>query len=127
MIIHIHQQLIVFQQSIEVAVLVFRVVMTLPEFEKFLLGKQWLRSSRSVPANIAEAWRKRYYKAHFVSKLSDAEGEAAESQVWAELAYKCGYTDEETSLKIIKAYDGILAQLSTMARNPSKWEFHRTR
>ena len=127
MLVKSHFQLNVFQQSIEAAVLVFRVCMTLPPFERHLLVNQWLRASRSVAANIAEAWRKRYYKAHFASKLSDAEAEAAECQVWALLAFRYGYVNEETSQEIIATYDGILAQLSTMARDAAKWELPRGR
>jgi four helix bundle protein len=85
-LIKTHEDLIVFQNSIDVAVDVFHACKQLPNAEKYLLIDQWLRCSRSVPANIAEAWRKRYYKPHFLSKLSDAEAEAAESQVAAPLS-----------------------------------------
>ena len=125
MLFRTHQQLPVFQQSVELAVEIFQICMRLPEFERFMLVAQWLRSSRSVCANIAEAWRKRYYKGHFVSKLSDAEGEAAESQTWALLSYRYGYIDESTYQRIVGRYDEILAQLSAMARDASKWEFRR--
>ena len=117
----------VFMQSIDAAVEVFGICITLPEFERYMLVSQWLRSSRAVPANFAEAWRKRYYKPHFLSKLSDAEGEAAECQVWALLSCRYGYIDEPASTKLTKSYDDILAQLSTMARDADKWQLRRGR
>ena len=66
-----------------------------PSEERYSLTDQVRRSSQSICANIAEAWRKRRYEASFLSKLSDAEAEAAESQVWLEFAFQCGYFKEE--------------------------------
>jgi four helix bundle protein len=117
--------LIVFQHAIEAAVRVFKICRTLPESERRELRMQWLRASRSVPANLAEAWRKRYYRAHFVSKLSDAEGEAAECQVWALLSYRYGYISEETSALVRNDYDVILRQVVTMSREFAKWSMPR--
>jgi four helix bundle protein len=124
-LIRTHEELLVFQNSIDAAVEVFNACRLLPPSEKRSLTDQWLRSSRSVPANIAEAWRKRYYKAHFLSKISDAEGEAAESQVWALLAYRCGYLNEETAARIRARYDTILAQLVSMSRHTGQWTYDR--
>ena len=70
---------------------IFEMTKDFPKEETYSLVDQMRRSSRSVCANIAEAWRKRRYKAAFVSKLKDAESEAAERQVWIEFALKCGY------------------------------------
>lgn len=79
------------------------------------------RSSRSVCANIAEAWRKRRYKAAFIAKLSDAESEAAETQVWIELARRCNYMSSDLSEKLEKEYDQIMAQLVLMLKDADKW------
>lgn len=79
------------------------------------------RSSRSVCANIAEAWRKRRYKAHFVSKLSDAESEAEETRVWLEMARRCGYISVEKERELDDVYDKILGQLVHMAHNARDW------
>ncbi len=74
---------------------VFGKTKSFPREETFSLTDQIRRSSRSVCANISEAWRKRRYEAAFISKLSDAETEAAETQVWLEFAVKCGYLKRE--------------------------------
>ena len=64
-----------------------------PKEEKVALSDQIRRSSHSIGANIAEAWVKRRYEAHFVSKLTDADGEQYETQHWIETAVECGYLD----------------------------------
>jgi four helix bundle protein len=79
------------------------------------------RSSRSVCANLAEAWRKRRYEPHFVSKMSDAESEAEETRVWLEFAYKCKYISQTEFQELDDAYDKIVAQLVKMLSQPSKW------
>jgi len=80
----------------------FNLSKKFPKDEKYSLTDQIRRSSRSVSGNIAEAFRKRRYPKNFVSKLSDSEGEAAESQVWLDYAYSCKYIDESnyTDLKV---------------------------
>ena len=80
------------------------------------LGDQIVRSARSVPANIAEAWRKRMYPAHFVSKITDAEAEAAETQVWLEFAYYDGLIDSRLYTSHVQAYDKIITQLVNLRR-----------
>src|SRR5688500_8889643 len=124
-IIRTHEDLLVFQNAIDAAVDVFHACKLLPASERHLLANQWLRASRSVAANIAELWRKRYYRAHFMSKISDVEAEAAECQVWALLAHRYGYLDKETSDRIRKKYDAILGQLITMSRDANKWVYDR--
>ena len=79
------------------------------------------RSSRSVCANLAEAWRKRRYEAHFISKLSDAESEAAETQVWIEFAVKCGCLSRDSARSLYKEYESVLRMLVTMINNPKNW------
>ena len=74
---------------------IFRISKTFPKEETYSLTDQIRRSSRSVFANLAEAWRERRYQAAFISKLSDTEAEAAETQVWIEFAVKCEYLDRQ--------------------------------
>ena len=76
------------------------------------------RSSRSVCANIAEGWRKRRYPNAFVSKLSDADAESAETQVWLEFAAKCGYLDQAVTDELEKAYSHTMGKLVNMMNRP---------
>jgi four helix bundle protein len=89
----------------EAAMLVFDVSARFPKHEVYSLTDQIRRSSRSVPSNIAEAWRKRRYPAAFVSKLNDAEGEAAETQTHIEMALRCGYLNGEQAQSLDSAYE----------------------
>ncbi|WP_207226924.1 four helix bundle protein [Cecembia calidifontis] len=81
------------------------------------------RSSRSVSGNIAEAFRKRKYPKSFVAKLIDAEGEAAETQVWLLYALACGYIDEATKSRLYENCDRILGKLFSMGMNPEQWTY----
>ena len=92
-----------------------------PKEETYSLTDQIRRCSRSVCSNLAEAWRKRRYRAHFVSKLSDSEAEAAETQVWIEFAVQCGYLDKVPARKLYRIYDEILGTLVGMINNPDSW------
>jgi four helix bundle protein len=100
---------------------VYTATQKFPDKERFNLTDQVLRSSRSVPANIAEAWRKRRYSAAFVSKLNDAEGEAAETQTHIELARRCGYLTDTQARALDQSYEEIISMLATMANHPDKW------
>src|SRR5213596_2386159 len=99
MIVKRHSDLEVYRRAMRVSMRLFELSKEFPKEESYSLTEQMRRSSRSVCANLAEAWRKRRYPAAFVSKLSDSECEAAETQVWLEFAEKCGYLNpEEASL-----------------------------
>jgi len=100
---------------------IFEETKSFPKEEKYSLIDQVRRSSRSVSANLAEAWRKRRYKAAFISKLSDSESEAAETQVWLEYSVKCKYLDREVGKKLHEEYDKIIGKLVTMINQPDKW------
>src|SRR5262249_20665384 len=91
--------------------------------ERFSMVDQMRRSSRSVCANVAEAWGKRRYKAHFVSKLSDAVSEAEETRVWIEIACRCCYLNREEADRLDDKYDKILGQLVLMIDNSDRWVF----
>jgi four helix bundle protein len=100
---------------------VFKLSKRFPAEEKYSLTDQIRRSSRSVCANVAEAWRKRRYRAAFISKLSDAETEATETQVWCELAHLCEYIDKKTFLELDDACDHIVSQLIRMSDDADRW------
>ena len=121
MIIQSHKELNVFKNSFELALQIHRLTNKFPVEEKFSLTDQIRRSSRSVATNIAEAFIKRRYPKSFISKLSDAEGEAAETQVWLHFALSFGYLDKVITLDMDEKYDHVEAQLITMIRNPEKW------
>lgn len=117
-----YRELRVYQAAMEAAMLIFELTKRFPPEEKYSLTDQMRRSSRSVCANIAEAWRKRRYPAHFVSKLSDAEGEAEETRVWVEIAQRCQYLSKTDADDLDDRYDKILGQLVIMISNPDKWK-----
>ena len=85
------KELRVYRQGFAAASRIYELSKRCPKEERYSLTDQVRRSSRSVCANIAKAWRKRRYPAHFVSKLSDSDSEAAETQAWLDLALDCGY------------------------------------
>jgi four helix bundle protein len=122
-IVKVHRDLIVYQKAFSAAMEVFKISKTFPQEEKYSLTDQIRRSSRSVNANITEAWRKRRYEKSFISKLNDADGEAAETQNWLDFAFACEYIDHETYLKLHTAYDEILAMIVSMTINSEKWTF----
>ena len=99
----------------------FELSKSFPKEETYSLTDQIRRSSRSVCANLAEAWRKRRYQAAFISKLSDSESEAAETQVWIEFAVKCSYLDRDRAEPLYRAYDDILRTLVGMITHPETW------
>jgi four helix bundle protein len=122
-VIRKHTDLDVYQRSFAAAMRVFFLSKEFPSEEKFSLTSQCRRSSRSVAANLTEAWRKRKYPAAFVSKLSDAEAEAAETQTWIQFAVECGYVDKETATPLYSEYDKIIGMLVKMATNPAHCSF----
>ena len=89
--------------------------------EKFSLTDQIRRSSRSVAANIAEAWRKRRYEKSFIAKLSDAEAEAAETQTWLDFAKACGYIEEQQWTDLIEKYEYLISMLVKISNSPENW------
>ena len=116
-----YKELRVYQNAMEAAMEIFDLTKGFPQEEKYSMTDQMRRSSRSVCANIAEAWRKRRYKAAFIAKLSDAESEACETQVWIELADKCKYLDQTAEERLDLKYDRIIAQIVSMIDEADKW------
>ena len=90
-LIRSHEDLVIYQLAFGAAMDIFQATKEFPVEERYSLTDQMRRSSRSVCANMAEAWRKRRYQAAFIAKLSDCEAEAAETQVWIKFAVKCAW------------------------------------
>jgi four helix bundle protein len=111
----------VYQNALMAGLRVYDLTKRFPIEERYALTDQARRSSRSVCANIAEAWRKRRYQAAFISKLSDAEGEAAETQVHLEFGLRHSYVSEADFWSINDAYEKIIGQLVKMIDEPEKW------
>jgi four helix bundle protein len=111
----------VYRLAYESAMEIFRYSRSWPPEEKYSLTDQIRRSSRSVCTNIAEAWRKRRYEAAFVSKLSDSDPEAAETEVHLNFAFDCGYLSAAQQAKLLDQYDHICRQLTNMMDDPASW------
>jgi len=115
------KELRAWQNAMDLAMQVFEISKRFPVEERYSLTNQYRRATRSVAANISEAWRKRRYPAAFIAKLNDAESEAAESQTWTEVARRCGYVSSEQAVELDRRCDEILGQLVHMASHPDEW------
>ena len=117
-----HKGLKVFQLAYDLAMEIFQISKTFPKEETYSLTDQIRRSSRSVPANIAEAYRKRLYPKHFVSKLSDADGESSETQVWLDVSRDCGYISPEKCDELLLRYEEVGRMLGGMMSHPERFK-----
>lgn len=115
------EDLRVYRTGYEAAMEIFEQSRAWPAEERYALTDQIRRSSRGVCSNIAEAWSKRRYERHFVSKLSDAEGEASETMTWLRFALDCGYLLEESHTELRIQYRKIRGGLVKMMAAPDKW------
>ncbi len=120
-----HTDLQVYQKAFEAAMRIFELSKAFPKEEVYSLTDQIRRSSRSVCANLAEGWRKRRYEAMLISKLADAEGEAAETQVWLEFAVKCKYLKREEAASLYAAYREVIGMLVSMINHSEIWVLRR--
>lgn len=111
----------VYKKAFRAARTIFRCSESWPKEEKYALTDQIRRSSRSVFANVAEAWRKRRYPKHFISKLSDADAEAAETRAWLDTALDHGYIDKSTYDDLDAIYDQISGSLVKMMTESDRW------
>jgi four helix bundle protein len=121
------EDLEVYPLAFDTAMKIFEASKNFPGNERFSLTDQIRRSSRSVCTNIAEAWRKRRYPNAFVSKLSDADAEAAETQVWLAFAVKCGYLDMELAGELKEVYNRVMGKLVRMLTKPEQWRIREVR
>jgi four helix bundle protein len=108
------RDLIVYKKAFDAAMKIFEISKTFPKEERYSLTDQIRRSSRSVCANISEAWRKRKYKAVFLNKLTDSGQEAAETQTWLEFSLACNYIDKQDFTMMFKDYEEIFAMFYNM-------------
>ena len=115
------KELRVYNLAFDTAMETFRATEKFPIEEKYSLVDQMRRASRSVCANIVEAWRKRRYKKAFILKLNDSESEACEVQVWLQFARACGYINADLERRLDERYSHILSQLYLMMKNADKW------
>ncbi|MDO8137265.1 MAG: four helix bundle protein [Candidatus Brocadiales bacterium] len=116
-----YKDLKVFQQSYKLAMNIFEITKSFPKEEKYSLVDQIRRSSRSVPANIAEAWKKRQYPKMFISKIIDAAGEAGETEVWLDISKDAGYLQMKEYENLISGYDEINRMLYGMIEKSEKF------
>ena len=115
------KDLIVYQKSREVAKEVFTITQSFPKEEMYSLTDQVRRSSRSIGAQIAEAWGKRRYEKHFISKLTDADAEQLETQHWIEVAEDCNYIVHDQVLQVINKLSEIGRMLNSMMRKAKQF------
>ena len=110
-----------FKMSYALAMDIFRLTLRFPSDEKYSLTSQIRRSSRSVPLNLREVWAKRRYEAHFISKLSDCDGENAETATAIDFARDCGYITLDQASDLLNRNRQIGRLLGSMLNNPSRW------
>ena len=115
------KELKAYQLSYRLAMDIFELSRSFPPEEKFALTSQIRRSARSVPMNLREAWAKRRYEAHFVSKLTDCDGESGETETSLDFAFDCGYITEEQYRDLIKINNEVGRLLGSMLNNPKQW------
>ena len=115
------QDLLAYQKSIDLAMNIFEISKKFPKEEVYSLTDQVRRSSRSVTANLAEAYRKRTYPKHFRSKLTDCDAENAETQVWIEFAYRCNYINENLYQELLNQSEEVGKLINYMILNPYKF------
>src|SRR5436190_24183895 len=115
------KDLIVYQKAYALAMEIFEASKHFPTEEKYSLIDQVRRSSRSVCTNLREAWGKRKYKAHFVSKLTDADGENGETDTWLDFACGCGYLSKSDHTRLTDKCREVGAMLGRMMQKPSSF------
>ena len=111
----------VYKKAYALSMEIFRLSKSWPSDEKYSLTDQVRRSSRSVCSNLREAWAKRRYEAHFISKLSDCDGENSETDTWLDYAFDCGYISEEKHAELTHDAIGVGKMLGSMLNNPSSF------
>jgi four helix bundle protein len=115
-----HRELIVYQLAFKISTEIYNLTKSFPKEEIYSLTSQIRRSSRSVCSNISEAFRKRRFEKAFISKLSDSEGEAAETQVWLEYSFECNYLPDAIYRQLFNEYEKIIGMIVNMMNHPEK-------
>ena len=116
-----HRELKVYRQAFNAAMSVFELSKRFPKEEIYSLTDQIRRSSRSVCANISEAFRRRKYPKSFSNKLNESEAEAAETQNWLDFSLSCNYIPKEVHFTLYQEYENIIGMLVNMQKHPEKW------
>ena len=121
MFINSAKELNVYKTAYALAMEIFAISKSWPPEERYSLIDQIRRSSRSVCSNLREAWAKRRYEAHFVSKLTDSDGENSETDTWLDFAKDCGYLSKEDHYRLAGECKKVGAMLGKMLSNPGKF------
>jgi four helix bundle protein len=116
-----YKNLIAYQKAFSLAMKIFKITKKFPKDERFGLTDQMRRSSRSLCTNLAEGYRKRRYEAHFVSKLTDADMENTETQVWLDFALECEYIIQEEFNDLYRDTEEVGRLVSYVIENPAKF------
>lgn len=116
-----YKTLLGYQKAFSLAMRIYHISKTLPQYERFGLTSQIRNSSRPVCANIVEAYKRRRYKDYFISKLNNAETENAETQVWLDFALSCNYFTTEIYLELKSSNDEVAKLVLYMINNPDKF------
>ncbi|HOZ68543.1 MAG TPA: four helix bundle protein [Chitinophagaceae bacterium] len=116
-----YKELIAYKKAFALSMAIYEISKNFPKEEKYSLTDQIRRSSRSVCANLAEAYRRRKYPAHFISKLSDSDSENAETGVWIEFSYSCNYINETDFKKLNDKMEEVGKLLGYMINHPEKF------
>ena len=118
-----HEELKVYILAYNSAMEIFELSKTFPKTETYSLTDQIRRSSRSVCANIAEAFYRRKYPKSFIARLTDAEAECAETRVWLNFAQDCNYIDHQDIILLLEKYSSVISMLISMIKHYNKWTF----
>ncbi|MBN2780990.1 MAG: four helix bundle protein [Candidatus Marinimicrobia bacterium] len=121
-VIKCYRELRVYQKAFDVSIKIYDLSQGFPRDEIFSLTNQIRKSSRSVSANIAEAFRRRKYPKSFACKLNESEAEASETQNWLDYSLKHKYIDSETHQVLFREYENIIGMLVNMQRSSDKWK-----
>ena len=119
--LHSAKDLEVYREAYELAMEVFGLSKTWPSEERYSLTDQVRRSSRSVCGNLREAWSKRRYEAHFVSKLTDPDGENSETDTWLDFARDCGYLKTDDHERLTQKCRSVGKMRGSMLKDPAKF------
>lgn len=112
------RDLTVYKKAYTLSIEITRITIPFPKEEKYALTDQIRRSSRSVPANITEAWAKRIYQKSFVTKIIDAYGEELETEMWLDMALDFGYIQREKHEELLARYEEVRKMLIYMSKHP---------
>jgi four helix bundle protein len=121
MIIHSAKDLVVYKRAYTLAMNIFEISKVFPPEERYALTGQIRRSSRSVCMNLREAWAKRRYEAHFISKLTDCDGEINETDTSLDFSLDCGYISPANHSNLVSKCDEVRKMLGSMIANPGKF------